>query len=278
MMKLTPIHEVIPEKKIIILSPHYDDVLFMLGGYILNLKEAGLLNTKTFEVKLIFSRSNYQVGDGPKNFENGIERIKYATGNRLIEDMDCNDALFGRYNYGYELLGESECFSRGKSMANSEMEFPHGTYEDFDANDEAICERMRRRIRKYATASDTAIIFPTAIKEHIDHFIVREAGINVAKELGSTANATFYFQEDKPYGGLADTEELERLELFIANNGLKQRFYTYEPKDIIDLAFRHYISQVEEVYRTGVLARAKHLQKHLGLKNGVDRICKYLPK
>ena len=61
-IKITSIADIIPKKNIIVLSPHYDDVLFMFSGYILNLKKAGILDTKSFKIKLIFSRSNYQVG------------------------------------------------------------------------------------------------------------------------------------------------------------------------------------------------------------------------
>lgn len=277
-MKLTPLHEIIPEKNIIILSPHYDDVLFMLGGYILELKNAGMLKTKSFAAKLIFSRSNYQAREGNANFDTSVQRIKHATGIRMIEDQICNDALLGSFNYQYELLGETECFARGKTMADSEMEFPHGMYDDFDSKDEAIFERMKQQIRKYASFSDTAIVFPLAIKEHIDHFIVREAGIKVAQELGSEAKASFYFQEDKPYGGLANGKELSRTEGFISKYDLQQHFYAYDPEKVVDLAFEHYISQVEEVYRTGVLARARFWQQQLAVEKGVDRICKYRPE
>jgi len=275
-MKLTPISEVIPQKNIVILSPHYDDVLFMLGGYISELEKINLLRTKSFYIKLIFSKSNYQAREGKANFDTSKKRIQHATGVRLIEDLACNDELLGAFEYYYELLGEKECFVRGKSPADSEMEFPHGMYADFNEKDNAIFGRMKHRIERYAQQDDTAIVFPMAIKEHIDHFILREAGIEVAKNLGAKAKAAFYFQEDKPYGGIATEEELQRMETFIKTNELKSTYYTYDPEKVVALAFEHYPSQVEEVYRKGVLNRAKFWQDELKSANGVDRICKYV--
>jgi len=274
-MKLTTVDKVIPEKNIIVLSPHYDDVLFMLGGYITELKNSGLMKTKSFHIKLIFSRSNYQAREGKANFDTSTKRIQHATGIRLIEDQACNDELLGSFRYTYELLGESECFARGKAMADSEMEFPHGMYADFNEKDTAIFQRMKQRVKAYALQPDTAIIFPMAIKEHIDHFIVREAGISVAKELGNTAKAKFYFQEDKPYGGIATQEELERTEAFIGSNKLESKWYSYNPEKIIELAFEHYVSQVEEVYKTGVRSRANYWKDKTASEKGVDRICQF---
>src|SRR3954447_17049893 len=248
---ITSIDEVIPESNIIFFSPHYDDFLFMLGGYVNELKRNNLLSTKKFHINIIFSRSNYLAGTGTNNFDPGLDRIKLATGKRLLEDQECINDLLGEFNYRYELLGEGECFTRGKSMADSEMEFPHGMHDDFNELDKMIFERMKERIRFWSKFEDTALIFPTAFKEHIDHFITREAAIEVAKELGTSSNAVFYFHEDKPYGGIATDIEKERIDNFIKEHKLEARTYNYDPEHMIDLAFTHYISQVEEVYKTG---------------------------
>jgi hypothetical protein len=270
-MKTYPIEAVIPEKNIVFFSPHYDDFLFVLGGYVNTLKAHNLLETKNFQVKLICSRSNYQARTGKSNFDPSDERIKFATGNRLIEDMNCNDELLGQFNYSYELYGERECFTRGKAPADSEMEFPHGMYDNFDENDWAIFERMKIRIRELAKLPNTALVFPLAIKEHIDHFITREAAISVAKEAES--QATFYFHEDKPYGGIATEEELKRMDNFIKINNLTSKLYAYDPEFMIDLAFKHYVSQVEEIYKTGIRNRAKYWQEKFGSEMGLDRVC-----
>ena len=95
---MTSIEEVIPEKNIVIFSPHFDDVLFMLGGYINELKQANLLSTKNIRIIVLFSRSNYLDGTGNGKFDTSMERIKLATGKRMLEDQDCKDEIMGRFN------------------------------------------------------------------------------------------------------------------------------------------------------------------------------------
>ena len=269
---LTPINELIPESNIVVFSPHFDDFLFMLGGYVTELKKSSLLATKNFHILLIFSRSNYLAGTGNNNFDNSLNRIKLATGKRLLEDQECIDMLLGKFNYRYELLGENECFTRGKSYANSDMEFPHGMFADFDDQDRQIFERTKQKIRFWSALKDTALIFPMAFKEHIDHFIVREAAIGVAKESGPERKAAFYFQEDKPYGGIATTDEHKRIASFINENKLQPRTYACDPEIVIDYAFKYYISQVEEVYKTGIRERATFLQGSMHSDRPCDRI------
>lgn len=269
---MTPLSELIPESNIIVFSPHFDDFLFMFGGYINELQKQSLLETKNFHILLIFSRSNYLAGTGNNNFDNSLDRIKLATGKRLLEDTECINALLGKFNYKYELLGEDECFVRGKNFADSEMEFPHGMYEDFNEHDWQIFERMKQRILYCSQLKDTALIFPMAFKEHIDHFIVREAAITIAKDPAIEKNATFYFQEDKPYGGIATAEEHDRIANFIKENNLHPKTYICDPEKVIDLAFEHYVSQVEEVYKTGIRQRAKFLQDSMHSDFPCDRI------
>lgn len=275
-MKIFPIQKVIQESNIVVFSPHFDDFLFMLGGYAIELKKVKLLSTKKFHINILFSYSNYLAGTGTANLDSSLDRIKLATGKRIIEDRECLDELLGRFGYKYELFGEKECFVRGKSFSNSEMEFPHGMFEDFDETDEQIFNRMKQLVREWAVMTDTALIFPLAIKEHIDHFIVREAAIEIANESGRRTNCKFYFQEDKPYGGIASQEELTRIEDFINENKLEKRIYRYDPESIIDFAFRHYVSQVEEVYKKGIRDRALYLKNRFNSSFPLDRICLYL--
>lgn len=273
-MGLCSVEHLITETNIVVFAPHFDDVLFMLGGYILEMKTKGLLGTKRFHVQLIFPRSNYLARTGAENSDISLDRLKLVTGKRLIEDLECLDELMGVGGYCYELATERECLARGKSLTTSEMEFPHGMYDDFDANDRAIFSRIKDRVRLWAVRQDTALVFPMAIKEHIDHFIVREAGVCVAAEFSANASSTFYFQEDKPYGGIASVEELKRIESFLANHTIEVKDYEYDAEGVITLAFKHYISQVEEVYRKGILNRAEQLR----VANGSCRPCDRLGK
>ena len=267
--------ELIPESNIVIFSPHYDDVLLGLGGYILGLNASGLRSSKTFRVQLIFSRSNYQVGSGAENYDRSLERIKFATGNRLMEDLECLDELLGEHNYSYELLREKEALLRGKVLTDGTMEFPHGMYPEFGEEEWQILTRLQQLIRSWADRDNTALVFPLAIKEHIDHFITREAALTTAKELGSKLKCSIYFQEDKPYAGIQTIQETARILEFIEINHLEPRLYRTYPEKIIDLAFRYYISQVEDVYRVGVLQRAEELRSSHGLSEPSDCLYAY---
>ena len=275
MKVVAPIQEIIPQTNIVVFAPHYDDFLLGIGGYVLEMKAQNLLDSKHFHILLIFSRSNYQAHSGAANFDTSLERVKLATGKRLLEDLECLDELLGEHNYRYELLGERECFLRAKAMADSEMEFPHGMYEDFSEQDTQIFERLKEDVRGWATQEDTALVFPLAIKEHIDHFITREAGIRVAHELGKRSKAGFYFQEDKPYAGIQTPEEEHRIEKFVSAQSLQSRFYRSHPEQVVELAFKHYPSQVEEVYRKGVQERAGQLSALARVDVPCDRLYAY---
>jgi hypothetical protein len=277
-MEITSIETVIPETHIVMFSPHYDDFLFGLGGYVLELRAQNLLATKSFHILLLFSRSNYQVRSGAANFDTSLARVKLATGNRIIEDLECLDELLGEHAYRYELLGEKECFVRSKKPAESEMEFPHGMYADFETADWQIYRRIQALAESWAAQPDTALVFPLAIKEHIDHFITREAGLAAARGQSGQSRASFYFQEDRPYAGIQTTDETARIQEFVEANSLQPTLYRHHPERMIDLAFRHYTSQVEEVYRKGIRQRCEQLRALYKVVGDCDLIYKFPKK
>jgi LmbE family N-acetylglucosaminyl deacetylase len=276
-MELLPIQNVIPETHIVAFAPHYDDFLLGLGGYVLELKAQGLLHTKHFHILLIFGRSNYQAGSGAGNYDTSLERLKLATGRRLLEELDCLDELLGEHSYRYELRGERECMVRGKAFADSEMEFPHGMYADFTDQDRAIFSRLQALVQSWAGHRDTALVFPLAIEEHIDHFLVREAGILAVRTSPVPPQASFYFVEDKPYAGIQTPAEAARAAQIVDENRLLARLYRSHPQEVVNLAFKHYLSQVEDVYRKGVLQRAAELQSLYGLGQPAEQLFAYDP-
>ena len=136
--------DVIPEKHIIILSPHYDDVPLTFGGYLYGLAKNDLIQTKSIHIVHIFSRSNYQARDDSGNQDLSLNRIQYATGIRLLEDLNCLDDLLGHGNYTYEIKAEKECALRNKGWKPGEkFEFPQGTSDDFNSEDWEIFERIK---------------------------------------------------------------------------------------------------------------------------------------
>lgn len=275
MTTITAAVDVISESRIVVFCPHFDDFLFTIGGWVLRLKELNLLGTRKFHIVVLFSRSNYTAHAGAAIYDTGLARIKYATGQRVIEDMECLDELIGPQGYEYSLAGFRECFARGKVIrADSKMEYPYGTFETFDKGDWAQYQAIQSIIAAHACSPDTAIVLPLAIREHVDHFITREAGLKVAKDMGPAARASFYFQEDKPYSGHSDAAEWARTQQFIQDNQLQEIIYETKSKEVVDLAFRHYTSQVDETYREGVLGRANGLMQQLGWHAPLDRMFK----
>jgi len=271
-MRITDIANVINENNIVVFSPHYDDFPLMMAGYIFELKAKGLFSKKRFANINVFSRSNYQLRDIHGNKDLSIERIKYAVGNRLIEDMYCMDELLGQYNYVYRLLCEYDCSLREKQTAKSAMEFHHGTYDDFDSKDWAILDRLTAVIGEYMQLEDTALVFPIGFKEHFDHFIVREAGL---KSAANPSSARFYFAEEKPLSGIADKVETTKINDLIKENKLDTRAFLHHPKKVVDLVFKYYISQVEEVYSKGIIQRAEALCTEYSVDFPLDCIYAY---
>ena len=247
-------NDIIPQRQLHVFAPHYDDTLFMLGNWLFAARDQGWLEQVEVHVHQIFSRSNYLAHHGALNLVTTKERLQQASGTRLIEDLDCLDELIGQAAYHYTLWGERECFVRQKAMSAQGMEFPHGMREDFDDNDRAIYGRLLKRLAPYMARPEAALIFPLAIREHIDHYLLREA----AAELAPTAKAAVYFVEDKPYAGHADAAEWGRIEAFV--QGLQEILIPAQAHRMADMAFFHYQSQVDETYRQGLLDRAEQLE------------------
>ncbi len=275
-MILTPA-AALPESNIVILSPHFDDVPCMLGGWILAMRDSCGLASRRFRVVVVFSKSNYTCRAGEANYDSSPERIRAVTGTRLSEDCSCLDELLGANNYLYELGLEEECLVRGNRLTDSAFEFPHGTYEDFDAADWAILGRMEARIGDLLAMRDAAIVVPAAYREHKDHFIVREAARRsraIAAREGRL-RASLYYQEDKPYAGLGDDAERERVRAFAREEGLRELAYAVDPLAVAALVEARYPSQYEPIYLEGIVAAAERVSAEEGSNLPLDRVLAY---
>lgn len=239
------------------------------------IRNTPLFSRKRFINVSTFSRSNYQARDHAGNADQSLSRVQYATGIRLIEDLQCLDDLLGFHNYEFRLLGEEESQVRGNKILNigdGEMEMAIGSYEAFEDCDWEILRRCENVLSDIASQPDTAIILPSAMKGHIDHFIVREAGLKVMRE--HKTKAVFYFAEDKPYAGLLNEDEMECHRKFLAEYHLQPHCFEFDKDYLIHLAFEHYPSQVDEVYRTGINERVKQWQQEYQTDKHLDCIYK----
>ena len=86
------------------------------------------------------------------------------------------------------------------------------------------------------------------------------------------AKTAFYFVEDKPYAGIQSSKEAARTEGVVAQHQMAPRLYRSHPEQVVELAFKHYPSQVEQVFRKGVLQRAAQLQSEFGLAHPAERL------
>ena len=124
--KIFPIPEVIPQSNIVVFSPHFDDFLFMLGGYSAELKKCGQLGTKKIHINILFSRSNYLARSGKDNCDSSLERVKLATGKRLLEDQECIDEILGRFAYRYGLRVRMNVLQEGNLLPTVKWNFHMG--------------------------------------------------------------------------------------------------------------------------------------------------------
>ena len=136
------------------------------------------------------------------------------------------------------------------------MEFPHGMFEDFNKEDYEIFGRVKDKMSEDFAQDDTAVIVPIGFKEHIDHFIVREAAA-AAYKAGSKAK--LYFAEDKPYCGITTPQERQRIDAFINKHKLRPYDFEYDADKLVKLINKFYLSQVSPVYEKGIMSRAKSI-------------------
>jgi hypothetical protein len=269
---MTEIQAVIPEKHIIILSPHYDDVPLTFGGYLMRMAGEGFLKKHRIRIVNIFSRSNYLARDDKGNSDTSVGRTQYATGIRLLEDLTCLDGILGFGNYSYEIKAERECVLRQKEWKPGEkFEFPQGNQSTFDEEDRQIFNRIKKYAQAWLVQSDTALLVPLGVKEHIDHVMVRDAVMEVKEEL-NPIKAAIYFGEDQPYTGLASKEDWQVAEQFIQKNALHAVDYQIDAQQKADLIKRNYPTQVESSYLEGILNRADQLKESVHVACDLERI------
>ncbi|MFH1761357.1 MAG: hypothetical protein ABIA63_09695 [bacterium] len=271
------IENIIPQKNLIILSPHYDDVPLTFGGYLDALSQKKLISDapedKSVRIIMLFSRSNYQARDDRGNADTSLARIQHATGIRQIEDLCCLDQIMGRCNYSYEIKFETECVLRAKGWKEGEeFEFPQGNKSTYDEDDWNIYKRFRKYSKKWLLKDNTALLLPLGIKEHIDHVLIRDAVLDTMVELGAGMRAALYFGEDQPYTGLASEEDFNKANKIITAFGLKPLDYEINAGRKADLIMQNYPTQIEESYKKGILLRSELLSEEHGINRGVERM------
>ena len=250
--------------------PHFDDFPLTFGGLLLNLKK---LNQLEYTCDVVcFSRSNYLCRDEEGNRDTSEKRVQYATGIRVIEEENCLKYLGVKHLI---LLGLNEALLRGYGLTGTKFEFP----KRIDWNkDKHLVEYLTEIFKKHLQFADE-VYFPLAIRGHVDHLIVREAGLKAVKELDSAGirRASVFFGEDQPYAGTTDPEDWREVEEFIKENKLEAITYEMDLEEKLKL-LEFYPSQTEPTYFEGVRKRALQLKKQISSEKPAERIYKYPEK
>ncbi|MFH0919972.1 MAG: hypothetical protein V1913_06380 [Fibrobacterota bacterium] len=271
---MTAVEKAIPEKNIVVLAPHYDDVVLTFGGYFNGLVKSGKLKDKKVRIVHVFSRSNYQAHDNRGNRNPSLRRVQFATGIRLMEDLECLDDLLGHGNYSYELKAERECVVRLASWKKGgEFEFPQGNPSTFDKEAKRIFATLKSYAAEWVAPADTAVLLPLCIKEPVDHVMLRDAILETKHALHGKAKAALYLGEDQPYTGLADDRDWRIANTWLAGHHAEAINYAIDADRKAALVKKHYPSQYEDHYREGILKRAHALAKEMLLPvGGVERM------
>lgn len=175
--------------KIVVLSPHRDDAAFSLGLSI----EQWLAAGHAVQVLNCFTQSDHAPFSDAESLHSN-DRTSFVSALRKREDAAWNKLLGGRLRYAdLDLL---DAPLRLVCSVGEVLTLP------FRAGDRAVA-RVAGAIAKLAragTPDGLALILPLAVGGHIDHRVVRQAGIEALA--GSPLPIAFY--EDLPYTAQPD--------------------------------------------------------------------------
>ena len=276
-------------KKMIFLGPHPDDIVLTFGGFLETYKEA---MPQYIDYMVAYNISNYtadgcEIDTNPNidctglNADLSDDRINLVTGLRMREDLNYfNCSLFisaadkATYDFSHpincqkyskkivniHILGEPDALIRGYSGTKTAGGGPEGNFSDFRDQEIASFENIYNAVYPLLQTPNCSLFTLSAIGSHIDHFIVREAIIKAAYDLGDRAQCQIYFGEDQPYMGSNEKDSERDIQAFKARLQLKDITYPINAEDKLNSFLNNYPSQNEgEIYPQAILDRAKKL-------------------
>jgi hypothetical protein len=173
--------------RILIVSPHYDDVPFSLGQSIID----GSLHGHRLTVGIVFGRSNWV-----KWFHPTASRAPLVSAIRWTEEAHA--AL--RFRYRLRVAGLEEAMLRlGSSDASTfrDPSFDASTSDDLEAVETVVAHWM---------ADADLVLCPLGIGSHMDHELCAEVG----RKLREAGHAVGWY-EDRPYRLWNTDEEVAEL-------------------------------------------------------------------
>ncbi|MSP53043.1 MAG: hypothetical protein EXR81_02170 [Gammaproteobacteria bacterium] len=252
----------IKEKNLVFLSPHPDDIALTFGGLVLANKG---FKKHLIHYSVFFGTSNWT--DNELNIKTD-HRIEYVTVTRFAENRLALNRMFGGWqNYHFTFQPFWDSLLRDYAGPPTAGGGPGGDFSTFRPIEKKTFQDIVALVKPIVAQKDTAIFILLAIGSHIDHFILREAVITAAYELGDQAHAQIYLGEDQPYtGSLANTKvTVATIKQLTKRLGLQPLTYPIKIQEKVDLFQEIYFSQYSPDYIVGLKNRAKQL-------NGGERI------
>ncbi len=178
--------------KVLILSPHCDDIAFSLGASIMA-REWGELVTGV----VIFSESRYSLSRGWDNdaaaqtaVRNAEERAAAALGGYRVEFL------------GFPEPGVRPGYTQVTDIFSPDLDFTRDpVWEGVDA-------RLRALLAEFDAAGGGIVLSPLGVGRHVDHCMTAAAFRAALKTLPNIAPA---FYEDLPYAARFTSQEIRRL-------------------------------------------------------------------
>lgn len=239
----------VTEKKLHFFSPHPDDALLTFGGLIQNLANSGELEKRDSVIEVFFSLTNYTA-----NQNNSLEnkRIFDISTMRYNEDFGAQFDLFKHWsNFRYKANGFYDGPLRKYQGPATAGGGPGGTFVNFRQDEIDLYNTIKEDVKPALKQDNCAAFVLLANGSHIDHFLVREAIMRAAYELGDQAKCQIYFGEDQPYTGAhpaAENEELNSIRARLPQGALTKVSYWIDKQYKIDKFKTHYHSQYEHGY------------------------------
>lgn len=170
--------------KVLVLSPHYDDVPLSLGQSL----HDGELSRHRVTVGVVFGRSNWTIWFHPTR-----SRWPLASAIRLGEEL----RAAVRFRYRPRLGRLEESILRSGDLSSDAFLDP-----DFDPAASPDLAAVEALVARWAASADL-VVAPLGIGDHIDHRLVAEAARRLLE-----AGTPVAFYEDRPYAVLLDDDAL----------------------------------------------------------------------
>lgn len=237
------------QEKLYFLSPHPDDILLTFGGLINKLSKEGTLDQKNNVTEVFFSLSNYTT-----NHLNELtnKRVFDVSTMRNSEDFGAHIKMFGQWdNFRYKTAGFYDAPLRKYEGSVTAGGGPAGTFADFRQDEVAVYERIAADVTPVLQQENCAAFVLLANGSHIDHFIVREAVMKAAHDLGNEAKCQIYFGEDQPYTGANPEnamDEVNSIQARLPANALTSMTFWIDKQHKIEMFKEYYLSQYDTGY------------------------------